>query len=193
MGLRQLVWALIAALLVYGGWQFMRALLAARKSTVPSSSPTETRRPADADESFDEDGEAADDEGFNYAPLPAATAQPVAGAQKVSAERTEYFALELDLQRLRREVSALRAALGVQQGEIGALHDEVKRLGERAPTPPAVNGHSPMQDTSPEYGEALVLARRGLGVEEIASRCDITRAEAELVVSLAARGDTEGS
>jgi hypothetical protein len=41
---------------------------------------------------------------------------------------------------------------------------------------------------SPEYSEALALARRGLAVDEIAGRCGITRAEAELVAALAAGG-----
>ena len=87
----------------------------------------------------------------------------------------------------------LRAVLDIEQGEIGVLDAEVKRLGESTPAPVVASEHSPMQNTSPEYGEALVLARRGLGVEDIAARCGITRAEAELVVSLAARGEAEGA
>ncbi|PKO81901.1 MAG: DUF2802 domain-containing protein [Betaproteobacteria bacterium HGW-Betaproteobacteria-13] len=197
MGFRQLVWALIAALLIYGAWQLLRALLAGRGRAEAASPPAAVALKADSTAAEDEDD---DDSDFNYAPLPSDVVAPAAPAapaappapEAPAAERPDTFALELELQRLRREVGALRAALDVQQGEIGALHETVQRLLD---APPAVSNafeDSAGQSASPEYSEALVLARRGLSVEEVAARCGITRAEAELVVSLAARGELEG-
>ncbi|AWI78539.1 hypothetical protein CEW87_03695 [Parazoarcus communis] len=191
MGFRQLVWALIAALLIYGAWQLLRALLAGRGRAEAASPPAAAALKADSTAAEDEDD---DDSDFNYAPLPSDVVAPAAppAPEAPAAERPDTFALELELQRLRREVGALRAALDVQQGEIGALHETVQRLLD---APPAVSNafeDSAGQSASPEYSEALVLARRGLSVEEVAARCGITRAEAELVVSLAARGELEG-
>lgn len=209
MGIRQLVWALIALLLLYGGWQILRSLMAGRKA---SRNRQEAVRPPDAvqggavaaDQSSSAAawGEAAevdpvdadDDNDYNYAPLPATTAPAVTPAPQQSpppAVSPDVFAIELELQRLRRELGAVRAALDVQQEEIGALHETVRLLSEQ---PPAFAQPVEQldQNASPEYSEALVLARRGLSVEDISTRCGITRAEAELVVSLAARGEGEG-
>lgn len=200
MDIRQLVWALIAVLLLYGGWEILRSLTAGRrvrKSAASEDDATRSGDPAQAGEAVavddDDAGEDAGDEGdFDYAPLPANPA-PAPAVPAVPAPAPDLFAFELELQRLRRELGALRAALDVQQEEIGALHDEVRRLGE-APSSVAPVAAAPLEQyASPEYSEALVLARRGLSVEEISARCGITRAEAELVVSLAARGDGEGA
>ncbi len=193
MGFRQLVWALIAALLLYGAWQLLRALLAGRGRPEAASPPAAAALKTDSTVADDAD----DDADFNYAPLPSDVVAPAAPAappapEAPAAERPDTFALELELQRLRREVGALRAALDVQQGEIGALHETVQRLVDAPPADSSSFEDSSGQNASPEYSEALVLARRGLSVEEVAARCGITRAEAELVVSLAARGETEG-
>ncbi|AWI75949.1 hypothetical protein CEW83_12575 [Parazoarcus communis] len=194
MGFRQLVWALIAALLIYGAWQLLRALVAGRGRAEAASPPAAAALKADSMAAEDADDDDAD---FNYAPLPSDVVAPAAPAappapEAPAAERPDTFALELELQRLRREVGALRAALDVQQGEIGALHETVQRLVDAPPADSSSLEDSSGQNASPEYSEALVLARRGLSVEEVAARCGITRAEAELVVSLAARGEPEG-
>ncbi|MBR0567945.1 DUF2802 domain-containing protein [Azoarcus sp. L1K30] len=197
MGFRQLIWALIAALLLYGGWQFLRALLAGRRAgraARPMSAPAraQAEAPADANEDANEDADEIDEAAFNYAPMPAA-GPPAATVPPTAGGGPDPFALELEVQRLRREIGALRAALDVQQDEIGALHEAVKRIGDAPPAVPApaatVDRTGP--NASPEYSEALVLARRGFSVEDVSARCGITRAEAELVVSLAAR-DGEG-
>lgn len=195
--MRQFLWAMVAALLIYGAWQLVRALMAGRRTRVTAPKPLVADKVADA---------AADDEddmGFDYAPTPAplAPASLAVGttpaAEKPVSEAVDHgpalFALELETQRLRRELGALKAALGVQQEEIGALHAQIAGLEQRSliEPPPAVTAE-PAQSASPEYSEALVLARRGMSVDDIAARCGITRSEAELVVSLAAGGQTGG-
>lgn len=189
MGIRQLIWILIAALLVYGGWQFLRALVAGRRAgrAAPSMpAPAQAEAVAESDEDEDE----IDDAAFNYAPVPAA-GTPAVDVAPPAGDGPDPFALELEVQRLRRELGALRAALEVQQDEIGALHEAVKRISDAPPATP-VSVAEPDRtgpNASPEYSEALVLARRGFSVEDVSARCGITRAEAELVVSLAARGE----
>lgn len=194
MGIRQLVWALIAVLLLYGGWQILRSLTAGRRTI--GSNPVEptpvlaAEQPALPTAGAD-DGRDDDEGGFDYAPIPSADAAPAPRPPESLTAGPDLFAFELKLQRLRRELGAVRAALDVQQGEIGALHEMVQHLGEIAPARTAA-AEAVEQSASPEYSEALVLARRGLSVEEISTRCGITRAEAELVVSLAARAAGEG-
>lgn len=182
MSLRTAVWIAIALLLCYGGWQVLRAI----RGGLRGSRPAAATSPAAAVDDED-DGDDGDDGDFDYAPIPARTREPQPGAVTASAAppaaAPDAFQLELELQRLRREVAALRAALDVQQQEIGGLHDSLRSLQTQ-------NERSLVsQNASPEYSEALVFARRGLPVEAIAERCGITVAEAELVRALAARND----
>ncbi|MDR2260174.1 MAG: DUF2802 domain-containing protein [Azoarcus sp.] len=189
---RQLLWSLIALLMVYGGWQFFRALRAAPRRRVESLSGGGGAGGEPDD---------LDDDLFDYAPMPAAglstadaadatdraaihadaddDAPPPSAAPAKNA--TDLFALELDVQRLRREIQGLREAFDEQQENIDALRAEVESLPARSATVTAAE-----PGASPEYGEALALARRGAMSGEIAARCGITRAEADLVTSLAA-------
>lgn len=194
MGIRQFVWALIAALLLYGGWQILRSLTAGRRTLKKSAEEQQPTPPADQSASLlatvdDEDETDEGGEDFDYAPVVAA---PAPSPQALPPHPgPDLFAFELEQQRLRRELGAVRAALDVQKEEINALHDAIRDLtAQRAVA--AQSAEALEQSASPEYSEALVLARRGLSVEEISTRCGITRAEAELVVSLAARGEGEG-
>jgi HAMP domain-containing protein len=98
----------------------------------------------------------------------------------------DLFGLELELQCMRREIGSLQGAVETQRQEIENLRTELERAAFR-PKPVAAEA-----GVSPEYDEALALARRGLVSSEIAARCGITRAEAELVASLAARGREPG-
>ena len=111
--------------------------------------------------------------------LPAGSATPAAPA------RSEVFHIELEVQQLRRELADLRAEFSDQRRELAELEASIRTQKEQA----EVNTGS--QGVSPEYNEALVYARRGLGVEAIAERCRITVAEAELVCSLARRGEPD--
>ncbi len=70
------------------------------------------------------------------------------------------------------------------QQQISAMQRDIIRLGERleapAAPPPTVSAAPP---TSP-YSQAIELIRQGLGASEVASRCGISRSEAELIISL---------
>ncbi|MDR2031727.1 MAG: DUF2802 domain-containing protein [Azoarcus sp.] len=166
--MRQLLWGLVASLMAYGGWQFLRALRAAPRRPAAESSPGE-----DA-------GDALDDDLFDYAPAAADEAEAGAEAPAAAARQgADLFALELDVQRLRREIQGLREAFDEQRQDIDALRATVERL-------PAGGAGAMTPGASPEYGEALALARRGVLADEIAARCGITRAEAALVTSLSA-------
>lgn len=136
------------------------------------------------------DREAENEDGFDaYAPLPAAQTGPTQGRAQESppvqsdVAQPDVFQLQLDNSRLRQALQAQRDLVALQQDEIDrlvqditALQDELERLRDQ-PT------------SSPEYSEAMVLAAQGLNAEMIAARCGITVAEAELVLSLARRGE----
>ncbi len=178
MGLRSLLWILIAALLLYGAWQGLRALAAGRaqKTGAPRAARESMAEAAD-DEKTGEAEDADDDAGFAYAPRPA----PMPAPARPAAEN-EVFRLELEIQRLRRELDDMRGLLDGQRQETAALHSALNALRGQFEAAAA------SQSAAPQYSEALVFARRGLAADAIAERCDISVAEAELVRALAARG-----
>jgi hypothetical protein len=186
--MRQLIPLLIALLLIYGGWQFLRALRSGFRHQ--SDSPT-VKNTGEAD---------LDGELFNYAPASAKESesgvtvavyshkQPdIDVGEKVKETPLDSFAIELELQRLRLEISTLREMVEAQQKEMKSLQASVKcSAAARIEAVASLAIQEPYM--SPEYDEALALARRGIMADVIASRCGITRAEADLVASLAARG-----
>lgn len=91
----------------------------------------------------------------------------------------DTFQLELEVQQLRRDIAQLRLEQD-EQRRFGQVVDE-RLAALKAQLDSAVLAPG----TAPEYSEALVFARRGLGVDAIAERCGISVAEAELVRSLA--------
>jgi hypothetical protein len=91
------------------------------------------------------------------------------------------FESALDNSAWRQEVDVLREEVSEQRDALAALSHSVETLREQLESVSAAQG------ISPEYNEALVCARRGLGVEAIAERCGISVAEAELVRSMAER------
>lgn len=84
-------------------------------------------------------------------------------------EQEKLNRLERELSATREELDALRTAFAQTRDSLQA---EVERLkaGQRV---------------SPAYGDSLQMAMSGASAEEIAARCGIARAEAELVLSLA--------
>ncbi|MDR3087406.1 MAG: DUF2802 domain-containing protein [Azoarcus sp.] len=194
--MQQLIWCLIALLLVYGSWQFLCALRSGSKQRVLS--PLEAKSgPL----------RGLSDELFNYAPIPEqeptsgqtvtvyANGQTEGGIRDAAKKDAldpafDPFALELELQRMRREIGSMREVFEAQQREIDILRADIKRLTE----PKAGLVPEPTEpDVSPEYDEALALARRGVLANVIAARCGITQAEADLVASLAARNRREST
>ena len=76
------------------------------------------------------------------------------------------------LRGLQTELLGVRAQLDAMQADLDALRAELERLkAERA--------------VSPQYNDALSLARKGMHAEDIAQACGISIGEAELVCALA--------
>ena len=76
----------------------------------------------------------------------------------------------LELNRLRRELEALKAQVMQMQGQGVRLRQQVEELRQG-------------QNLSP-YAQAIQLAQQGLSPAEVAASCGISRGEAELVVAL---------
>ncbi|GAB1413891.1 MAG: hypothetical protein AMXMBFR31_06770 [Candidatus Desulfobacillus denitrificans] len=73
--------------------------------------------------------------------------------------------------------SGIEAELAELRGEVAALKEKVSLL-EAA------------RNVSPQYGEAVTLAQKGMAAPQIAERCGISVAEAEMVCALS-RARTE--
>ena len=67
--------------------------------------------------------------------------------------------------------SGIEAELAELRGEVAALKEKVSLL-EAA------------RNVSPQYGEAVALAQKGMAAPQIAERCGISVAEAEMVCAL---------
>lgn len=195
--MREIIWALIAALFAYVVYQVWRAL------RVKPVDPPETATPAaGADTAADADDD--EDEAFVFDPVlrsaepPAQPEKPASDARANQAavrgggvaeaadkRPEEVFQLELEVRQLRRDIAQLRNELAEQRRETERLGAEQRALRDHMESTLASHG------ISPEYNEALVFARRGMDVATIADRCSISVAEAELVQSLA-RGASSG-
>jgi hypothetical protein len=196
--MRQLVYGLIALLLIYGGWQFLCALRTGfRRQTVLVATTKQTAKNLD-DGLFNYEPVSAKEPKSNITVAVYSHKQPDISAPEKERELPinpaplDSFAIELELQRLRLEISTLREMVEAQQKKTGSL-----RTNEECPPAAQAETASPLTtqepDMSPEYDEALALARRGIMADVIASRCGITRAEADLVASLASRGRQRGA
>ncbi|OWY37904.1 hypothetical protein CEK28_14740 [Xenophilus sp. AP218F] len=83
------------------------------------------------------------------------------------------------LQRLENKRDSLTTMyLDQQQQQISALQRDVARLQARLE-----HQAQPEPGLSP-YNQAIEMIRQGLSASEVASRCGISRSEAELIVSL---------
>jgi len=97
-------------------------------------------------------------------------AAPAAGMENLSLFE-EQLQSGVELQQLRQDMAKLQQESAELRRELAAVREQLNAMANA-------------QTVSPEYNEALVLARRGLSVETIAGRCGISVAEAELVHSL---------
>mgnify|MGYP001327182583 CR=1 FL=1 len=70
--------------------------------------------------------------------------------------------------------SGIEAELAELRGEVDALKGEVAQL-------------KAARNVSPQYGEAVALAQKGMAAQQIAERCGISVAEAEMVCALSGR------
>lgn len=172
MSLRFLLWFAVFLLMAFAGWQFLRALAAARSDSRAAAAvpPAQAGNPDEAVTDDDDAGDRMDAVSILRSPARTAEVPPAAPA---AAPAPEVFQLELENQRLRSELAELQALHQRQQSEVGALQNELDALSAQQ-----------QPGTSPEYSEALALAGQGLDADVIAQRCGISVAEAELVLSL---------
>lgn len=195
--MREIIWALIAALFAYVVYLVWRALKVGRPDPGEVPPPLEPAAPAAAAGGAENPPPESDDEVFVFEPVlrsaspassvHAAMAEVPSGAAAAnglaSTSSADAFQLELEVRQLRRDIVQLRAELAEQRREVERLGTEQRALKDQMESTLASHG------ISPEYNEALVFARRGMDVGMIAERCGISVAEAELVHSLA-RGAT---
>jgi len=70
--------------------------------------------------------------------------------------------------------TGIEAELAELRGEVAALKEEVSLL-------------KAARNVSPQYGEAVAMAQKGMSAQQIAERCGISVAEAEMVCALSRR------
>ena len=88
---------------------------------------------------------------------------------------------QLETQQLRRDVAQLRGEQDQLRRELASLRRDMDEFQ-------AAQGRlNYVRPESPQHSEAMVLAERGLPAIQIAERCGIAVAEAELVCALARR------
>lgn len=197
--MREIIWALIAALFAYVVYLVWRALKVGSPDPGEVAAPFEPPAPTGAVGATEKATPENDDEVFVFEPVlrsqPQATMAQAASVERappaigeggaVSAQSADAFQLELEVRQLRRDIVQLRAELAEQRREVERLGTEQRTLKDQMESTLASQG------ISPEYNEALVFARRGMDVGMIAERCGISVAEAELVHSLA--GGVQGA
>lgn len=193
------LWLLVLLLAGYAGWQFLAALRSRAPRAAGSVEPAPERAAgvgraaAPASVATGQgpaiDPEQAQEDDVDYAPMlrhDLAPAEAPAAADAAGQSAAANFQLRLDNQRLQRELGSLQQVVDRQQEEIANLLADIDALRAR------LDRAAPEPGISPEYSEALVLARQGLTAEMIATRCGITQAEAELVLSIASAGGGQG-
>lgn len=197
--MREALWLLVLLLAAYAGWQFLTALRSRAPRGEARLTPSASRAAAGARSAAPAsvaaglaqaiDPEQAADDDVDYAPIlrrDLAPAEAPAASDAATESAAENFQLSLDNQRLQRELASLQQVVDRQQAEIANLLADIDALRARLDSAAAEPG------ISPEYSEALVLARQGLNAQMIATRCGITQAEAELVLSIAGAGGAHG-
>jgi hypothetical protein len=119
---------------------------------------------------------------FYTAPQPSRErAAPVFEVPPTPAPVASSFEGTLEIRQLRQLVETLREDNAVVRRELDTLRAEVARLRDELDTRPRTT-----VNVSPQYGEAVGLARSGYDSAAIAERCGISISEAQLVRALAA-------
>lgn len=170
MGAREILLIVVAILAVYLVFQLIRAMGVKDGDATPAAADA----PPDDDHAVGAAPAGADaDSGADTDDVVVAVS-----AQAPADDAAESFSLALEVRQLRRDAAQLR-------GEIDQLRAEQlvmrQSLSEQSAQLDAARA---AQRVSPMYGEALSLVRRGMSAEDIAERCGISVAEAELVKSL---------
>ncbi|MBT0962787.1 DUF2802 domain-containing protein [Denitromonas iodatirespirans] len=169
MGAREGLLIAVAVLAVYLVFQLIRAM-SVKDGSAAEGKEDEAAAPSSAADVATTD-EAAGDDGDDAVALSAA-------APADSAAAGGDFGLALEVRQLRRDAAQLRGEVDHLRAELLVIRQS---LSEQAAQLDATRA---AQRVSPLYGEALALVRRGMTAEDIAERCSISVAEAELVKSL---------
>jgi len=164
---RDLVIGVCIVIAIYVAVTMLR-LMRLRRHPVPADEPAPRVLPKlDLDLAANDEGDADAVDTFVYSRPVAPAAPPPAPQQEAEPPR---FEAELGRSQLEREVRQLREEVASLRAEL----DEMKAASR----------------VSPQYADAMALAQRGLTAQDVADRCGISLAEAELVWALA-RGPQE--
>ncbi|MCS6785943.1 MAG: DUF2802 domain-containing protein [Thiobacillaceae bacterium] len=87
--------------------------------------------------------------------------------------------------RMQSDTAAQTPAAGPDAQAVAELRAEVAQLSRRLEQLEArLQQNAPQREDDTPYGRAVRLAREGLSAQELASRCGISRGEAELIIAL---------
>lgn len=172
MGVYEAILGIVALLGVYVAWALVRLVRLARRRT-PQAKAEQVEQAAPPEQEAAPSAPAKES-------AETGRVEPVAGL--------EGFGSMVGQARLRFQVEAQEATIAALRTEIVALHEQ--SLAEIAELREQIDMLRNARNVSPQYGEAVGLAQRGLTSDAIAERCGISVSEAELVAALS-RGVTK--
>ena len=169
MGVYEAILGIVALLGVYVAWVLVKLVRLARRR----SPQAEAEQPEPPEQQTAPSGQA-------QAPVEPGRVEPVASL--------DGFESMVGQARLRFQVEAQEATLAALRAEMATLHEQTRV--EIAELREQIDMLRNARNVSPQYGEAVGLAQRGLTSDAIAERCGISVSEAELVAALS-RGVTK--
>jgi hypothetical protein len=170
LGVREGVWALVVVLILYLGVILLRLVMSRQgllKALVPEVPELALETPA-------------------AGPLPVSSPPPVVAPAPVAPPPVQAAPqpqpmYDLEIEQLRRDMGQMRKEQEFLRREITFLRQELDEM--------RADQHRFDSGKSPQHSEAMDLATRGVTASDIASRCGISVAEAELVCALARAED----
>lgn len=146
---------------VYLAVTLLRLLRLRRRKPAPFEAVPPTLPPLAGDAPrIDEGQDDGDNDGDDHNEAELVYTRPLAAASPPPPS----FGAELERSQLEREVRRLREEVAVLREELDAMKAATR--------------------VSPQYSDAMALVQRGLSAQDVADRCGISLAEAELVWSL---------
>ena len=169
MGVYEGILTVVVLLCAYVVWALVRLVRLARRR----SPQAKTEQPEPPEQQAAPSGQA-------QAPVEPGRVEPVASL--------DGFESMVGQARLRFQVEAQEATISALRAEMAALAEQTQ--AEIAELREQIDMLRNARNVSPQYGEAVGLAQRGLTSDAIAERCGISVSEAELVAALS-RGVTK--
>ena len=158
---RDVVVGVCILIAIYGAVTMLRLMRLRRHKAPVEEAPPRVFPTVDLELDGDDEAEAVDTLIYSRPVAPPPPPRP----QPAEAREAPSFDAELGRSQLEREVRQLRE-------EIAALRAEL-------------DGMKAASRVSPQYADAMALVQRGLTAQDVADRCGISLAEAELVWALA--------